>query len=966
MTPLQFLAAVVPSAGVYCVAELSSKKKQHVFSEDIDDLEGAVDSFNTKNYDTYFALASFVEPGKRTAENALYLRSIFMDIDCGEGKAYPTKQAAAAALDAFLQESQLDKLGNPWLVSSGGGLHVYWPFTQDIPVKDWRVSAENTKRLCKKFNLAIDFTVTGDAARVLRVPGTRNWKDKKNPRTVKILNAGGTFSFADFAQSVREPLNGEAILPAVEPLLGPRPDFARDKPTTVKLIENLTTVFRTILKRTEDGSGCGQLAHYLSHASEDGMEPLWRGMLSLAQCCSDGEKAARWLSKQHPYDDLRMEQKLREIKGPYPCTKLDGENPGICTSCKHWGKITNPLALGREVLVDNTTKDIILEEASEQVSQAPAQIVLTRPTPPKGFSYGKHGGIYREVEVEDEQRNKLKKQVQVLPFDLFVVDLLSVEREHYVFMLATRPEGPVEITFQQKAVVSKDDTVKALAAQNIIASFGAGNDKNLFDYVRGCVEDASVSRLAIPVPNSYGWQPDGGFVAGGKIFMPNGTIRQIPMPGLENITHATKPRGSLEEWRKYPRMLIARRYFDSLAIGAGVGFGSPLMEFTGLYGMTFHCASQDSGTGKSVALELAASIWGHPRDYRVNKSTSPVAMQQHQGMLKNIPLLSDEITSKNRRDFEWFPEFVFDVAEGRGRDRMESGANKERVNTSVWAMMVILTSNTNAVDWMTSSRKHSSEGEMRRMLEVVWNEKLEWEPHEIEIIKSLPSNHSVAGDAYARWLSLNRGTARAVYDAVYTRVVREFEMRNDERYWTAGAVCSIAGCILAGSKYANVIDLPIEPIIQCFKKAIVEMRYKVRSNMRTAEDILNSYIREFYGKFVNLRMVDGSLTATYGGGGVIDESITRSHVSGRVERGVTPGFINFYIEEQLIKAHCASMSFEYAEFRKQLSARYRVDYMKKDMLSKTKGPQMRVNVMRISRPESEFVEEDAKDLLPVE
>jgi len=39
----------------------------------------------------------------------------------------------------------------------------------------------------------------------------------------------------------------------------------------------------------------------------------------------------------------------------------------------------------------------------------------------------------------------------------------------------------------QRAVVSKDETVKALASQNIIASFGSGNDKNLFEYVRACV-----------------------------------------------------------------------------------------------------------------------------------------------------------------------------------------------------------------------------------------------------------------------------------------------------------------------------------------------------------------------------------------------------------------------------------------------------------------------------------------------
>jgi len=34
------------------------------------------------------------------------------------------------------------------------------------------------------------------------------------------------------------------------------------------------------------------------------------------------------------------------------------------------------------------------------------------------------------------------------------------------------------------------------------------------------------------------------------------------------------------------------------------------------------------------------------------------------------------VTSKNRNNFEWFPEFLLDMTEGRGKERMESGSNK--------------------------------------------------------------------------------------------------------------------------------------------------------------------------------------------------------------------------------------------------------------------------------------------------
>ena len=204
MEPQEFLAAVLPTSGFLCVAEFSSKQKEHVFAADLSELSTTISRFHEAKRDTYFALASFTQAGSREAENALYVKAAFMDIDCGEGKAYPTKRDAAGALDVFLAGTELGDLGTPWVVSSGGGLHVYWPFTENIPVGVWKPVAENLKRLCKKHGFKIDFTVTADAARVLRVPGTTNWKIKGKPRACVIKATSDLFDFATFRELVRE------------------------------------------------------------------------------------------------------------------------------------------------------------------------------------------------------------------------------------------------------------------------------------------------------------------------------------------------------------------------------------------------------------------------------------------------------------------------------------------------------------------------------------------------------------------------------------------------------------------------------------------------------------------------------------------------------------------------------------------------------------------------------------------
>ena len=948
MQPLEFLAAVLPSSGVYCAAEFTSPKKEHVFVNNLQEILDAGQKFVDTNRDAYFALSSFKEAGSRTAENARLVKSLYMDLDLGGEKAYADKKEAIAAFENFMSTTGMDELGQPFVVSSGGGFHVYWPLDEEVEIAQWKPMAENFKRLCRQENLVIDWNCTADAARVLRIPGTFNYK-KENPRSVKILvEADRTFSLFALDSFIKSKLKAPTYEASTVNLPGQRPKSPANA-TTKKLIAESSTYFKHILKKTQDGKGCGQLAYYIENATNDGMEPLWRGMLSLAQKCDDGAKAVVWLSQLHPYEPERMTQKLREIKGPYPCLKLDSENPGICTECPHFGKITNPLALGRHIETDTQPKQIELTPAPT-APVAPAPTVVQRPAPPKGFSYGKGGAIFRDTQMEDADGQTVTKQVMVLPYSLFVVNILQLDGEHIVHMLALRPEGSVEITLNQRAVVSKDETLKTLAEQNILAA-GGWNDKNLFEYVRSCVEEASLAQQAIIVPTSYGWQENGSFVYNERIYSQSSIPRHVPMRALANLNRVCMPTGSIQNWQRVINMLTNKGLYEILSLSL-VGFGAPLMRFTGYDGVTFHIGSTESGTGKSLTLELAASVWGHPTKYRVSKSTSDVAMQQRLGLLNSLPLISDEITNKNRKDFEWIPGFIFDVSEGQGKERMESGANKERENTTYWKSMALLSSNTHVMDYLTGARKHSSEGEIRRVLEQTMTDVIRWESEEIAALQLLKTNYGVAGQLYTQYLVDNPEEVQKVMSSVHEELKKKLSFQDDERYWHAGCTSLVAGAVLADK--AGVVRYPIERIINVLRNMVDKARELIDSNVRTAEDVLNSYVREFYGKFVVVKALEGGLAASIGETGLIDQTITRSEIFGRVEHGVTPGHVDFYIEEQLLKKHCSDRSFGYSDFKKQLEAAYHVTYNKKDLMAKTKGPPMRVNAMKISRK----IEED--------
>lgn len=984
MSPLDFLAVVLPSSGHghYCVAELTTKRKQHVFKESLADLSSTIDRFIERKLDTYMALATFTDPAQgRKAVNAAFVKALFVDIDCNhrldvvpEGgevkpKAYPSAKLAVTALTEFLSETGLSTLGQPWLISSGGGVHAYWPLTESVAIEDWRPVAENLKSLCVQFKLGIDPTVTADPARVLRLPGSINTGMKGGKQTraatlCRVVAAGDTFTLSAFAKRVRDKL----VVPTHEskqhPILnlpGQRLKAATKAivPMIAGSVNEAQTSFKRIVQRTAAGTGCKQLAYYLENPQADGLEPLWRGLLSWAKCCeSDGWKSAQRLSALHPYEPERLAAKWSEIKGPYSCAKMDSENPGVCTGCPH--KITNALALGRVVPEDTAPRDVVLpvqgklqpvSEADDD-DEAPLPNRIRRPDPPKGFGYRKGGGVFMKRALPGDDPDEPAKEIPLLDHDLFVVRTMRNQTQHSVHFLYMRPDGAMDVTLPHRAVVSKDEAIKLLADQNVIALYGQGNDKNLFEYVRACVNDTS-KHIPVKIPDHGGWQDDDTYVHGGQIFAPHVPPMPIPMPGLENINYAMQPLGSPVVWRQFMDMLVRKELHDLLAIFL-ISAGAPLMRFTGISGMTFHFTSRASGTGKSLGLDAAASIWGQPARYRVNRDTSPVAMQQRLGLLNSEPLITDEITQKNRgEDMEWLPSFLFDMAEGKGKERMEAGANKERINTTYWNTVAMLTSNNPAVDYLTGTRAHSSEGELRRLLELVMEKQLSWEPHEVDLIKALRNNCGHLAPKLIQYMVDNVDAVREMTNETIKALYKRMDATGDERFWLAGIGCAMTAGAILSSQITGLLPLPLSKILKVYQRMLDNMREHTRSGRRTAADILGMFIRENYGSFVSIIYVDSKPTLA---GGSIDltqnKSLARLKVMGRVERGIKHAVADIYIEERVMRAFCASKSFGYSDFRTELAKSFEVSFGYKNLTAKTDGPDMRVKAIRIAHPEN--------------
>jgi hypothetical protein len=113
---------------------------------------------------------------------------------------------------------------------------------------------------------------------------------------------------------------------------------------------------------------------------------------------------------------------------------------------------------------------------------------------------------------------------------------------------------------------------------------------------------------------------------------------------------------------------------------------------------------------------------------------------------------------------------------------------------------------------------------MFRILELQMNKKLRWTSEEGKTLGLLKDNYGVVGLELIRWLVQNRDVAKAVLTKTHEHLKVEIETNDDERYWTAGNACILTMVQLLGKKYANLIDIPIKPIVESLRLMVYSAR----------------------------------------------------------------------------------------------------------------------------------------------
>ena len=273
-------------------------------------------------------------------------------------------------------------------------------------------------------------------------------------------------------------------------------------------------------------------------------------------------------------------------------------------------------------------------------------------------------------------------------------------------------EEKLEIAYQRGKDAWKTLTVsreQLASSQKIIGLSRQGvdvNSENAKEVVRFMSKLESANYDALPRQNSVshmGWLQDGQFMPYVKDVSYDGDS-----PELMRMYNEFTPTGDEETWLNIAKAVRSAESIPA-RIALASSFAAPLVQILGGLPFFVHFWGE-AGCGKTVALMLAASVWGNPDVGRYIKTFSgtKVSMELYASFCCNLPILFDELQVVSDR--KTFDDLIYMLCEGasKGRGAKEGGLQVQKR----WSSCIITTGE------MPITQSNSGGGAVARTIEV--------------------------------------------------------------------------------------------------------------------------------------------------------------------------------------------------------------------------------------------------------
>lgn len=835
METKKFLDLVLGSEGYYCVWAINpAKKVQQKFYTSVEEVIGAANDLSDNGWNAFFALGTYKEAGSRLADNVMQMKSFFLDLDCGPNKEFANQETAIAELRDFCLQH---KLPTPTLVNSGRGIHVYWILSEAVGRDDWWQVAERLKGLCASSGFKADPAVTADAARVLRVPFTYNYKyDTPLFVTFYGIEAPTTVDFDSFSELI----GGDPIP------VPPKYTASATSAFQDALNENQKGSFKRLLVKTAKGTGCAQIK-YLINNQQTASHDLWRSGLSIANVCKDGDKAAELMSSKH--EDYNLEATLRKMHdtgGPHFCSTFAMHNPEPCETCPNNGKITTPAMLTKEI-AEAAPEDNTVEEDIDGMTKT-----ISIPTFPKPYFRGQNGGVY----IRGKNAEGDPEEVCIYHNDFYVTRRLhDVELGEVIsFALHLPRDGMREFIVPLSSITAREEFRKHMSMQGI-TTFGKDVDK-LMSYTAAWINELQQTTTASQAHQQFGWVDDtkvDEFVLGNQLITARGVEYNPPSAKTSGYIEKFKPKGTQERSREildwYNRDGMELHQFTVCG-----GFGTILMPLTGLYSLGVHLFGETGG-GKTTAMYAASSIWGDPRGLIATGGDTVNSKMNQAELMHNLMLNTDELTNFTPKEAS---KYAYQLSEGVQKNRMAGGGNHERVRGKPWRLLAFSTGNVSIYAQM-AMYKSNTKAEMQRLLELRVDEmpRVDVDQQEADAqLRDVQLNYGHFGPEFVQYVINNKATIATDYAQIKAKLDKAAGLNNVNRFWSGGCASILTGALAA--KRLGIISYDLKKLFAWVVGMLTTVKSFVDDSTASVQTLVTEFATENWGSILKIKSTETS------------------------------------------------------------------------------------------------------------
>lgn len=746
----------------------------------------AANSMRIKGSDLYFALAAYKQgfhpdpnnPAKkvlRVRGNVASLKALWLDIDF-KGQ-YADAREALTATKQFCGSS-----GVPFpslIVSSGNGVHLYWPMDEALPLPVWQPLADALKAATKELELHADPACTSDACRVLRPPGSLNWKDPENPKRVELLySSGEVFPYATMERVLGRWIG---VVPVTPQSSGNNPSVFDEFTSGTSTFEKGTASFKDI------STQCGVLKAAVESGGAQASEPEWVATLQILKHCKDGADWVHPVSEKHPgYTEAATNQKwaarLANTSGPTLCSTFESFAPLVCAICPHRGQIKSPIQI--------------------EVAPAPDAVEATS-TLPFGWRVAPNGdGVHRLMVDPTTNEKEWVFVLRYVPKNLKATRSIVTSRYELQFDVEYKKSKSWSISLPGGTLGNLRKLCEVMADYGLV--FKGAEAKNFVDLMATWLSKLQSARRVADVTEQLGWLIDGdkinGFSCGQTTFYADGRVRDDVRAAREfaAVSKYYEPKGGIEVWKRVAAFLTEQNN-PAFTATLSAAFGAPLLRFTGMSGGILSIVSTASGVGKSSALKCSQAVWGSPIHGVNAVDDTPKSVARKIGFLNNLPAFWDELRGK--KTVEDFLTLAFQITQGKERTRLDSSAQLREMQT--WETMLVVASNESIFEAMARGASGSDAGVVRTYEIVLEPFKLDRNRAEISLLfEQLNMNYGHAGRVYAQYIATHTAEVEKQVQDMFTGLAQHKHMEAQERFWFA-----IMASLLVGADIANKLGL---------------------------------------------------------------------------------------------------------------------------------------------------------------